>query len=67
MQAYANEFRKKKILKKNLKRKKKYTATKKFRERDGNLHKNHEKKQVYQPCRFITATTFTGIPLPLPP
>ena len=37
---------------------------------DGNLHKNHKKKkkkkkQVFQPCRFITATTFTGIPLSL--
>ena len=70
VQAYANEFRKKKILKKNkkLKEKKEIYSYEKIRsKREGNSHKNHEKKQVYQPCRFITAATFIGIPLPLPP
>ena len=71
MKAYANEFRKKRILKnKKLKREKKYMATNKFSERERKMvtyTKITRKKQVYQPCRFSAATTFTGIPLPLTP
>ena len=62
MQAYANEFRKKKILKKikKLKEKKEIYSYKKVRsEREGTSHKNHEKN------RFISLANSSQLPLSL--
>ena len=45
-------------------------ATNKFSERERKMEtytKITRKKQVYQPCRFSAATTFTGLPLTPPP
>ena len=70
MKAYANEFRKKKILKnKKLKREKKYMATNKFSEREKKMvtYTKIKRKKTGLSALQSAATTFTGIPLPVPP